>query len=197
MATHVRGGAPRGRARLMGRRALVTLGLAAAQVACGGGSTPSQQAASPPASGATAGQGAQVGEVASGFSVMTLAGSTFHFPTGKPTVIWFTANGCRSCIPKAQALDRIKATAGDRLAVLGIDIAPGESPATFREWIQQVGSPHFEFAMDTGSKLTLAWGVKDTSTIVITDAAGKVVYNSLEAADEQTFRSALSKAGLA
>jgi hypothetical protein len=38
--------------------------------------------------------------------------------------------------------------------------------------------------------------VKDTSTIVITDAAGKVVYNSLEAADEQTFRAALSTAGL-
>jgi hypothetical protein len=185
----------------------VTLGLAVVLVACssngqpagaGGESAQSLHGAMamPPASGATAGQGAEVGQVASGFSLATLSGSTFHFPTGKPTAVWFTENGCTSCIPKAQALDRIKAGFGQRLAVVGVDIAPGETEATFRDWIKQVGNPRFDFAMDRGSKVTLAWGVKDTSTIVITDAAGKVVYNSLEAADEQTFRTALSTAGL-
>ena len=207
MARDVSDRARRGRAQPRWRSSLVTLGLAVVLAACssngqpasaGGESAQSQQGAMamPPASGATPGQGAQVGEVASSFSLATLSGSTFHFPTGKPTAVWFTENGCTSCIPKAQALDRIKAGFGERLAVVGVDIAPGETEATFRNWIKQVGNPRFEFAMDKGSKLTLAWGVKDTSTIVITDAAGKVVYNSLEAADEQTFRAALSKAGL-
>src|SRR5438128_5277931 len=54
-------------------------------------------------------QGAQVGKVAPPFSVATLSGSTFRFPTGKPTALWFTANGCRSCIPTAEALAGIRA----------------------------------------------------------------------------------------
>jgi thiol-disulfide isomerase/thioredoxin len=197
MAPEMRDQGRRGPASPLWRCSMVTLGLAVALVACGGGSAQSTNGASAPGSGATAVQGTGVGEVAPAFSLATLAGSTFHFPTGKPTAVWFTANGCRSCIPKAQALDRIKASAGDRLAVVGVDIAPGETASTFRDWIKEVGNPRFEFALDSGGKLASAWGVKDTSTIVITDASGKVVYNSLEAADEQTFRAALSKAGLA
>jgi thiol-disulfide isomerase/thioredoxin len=197
MAIEVRDDARKGPAKPLWRCSLVTLGLAVALVACGGESAHSQHGVSPPGSGATAAQGTGVGDVAPNFSLATLAGSTFHFPTGKPTAVWFTANGCRSCIPKAQALDRIKASVGDRLAVVGVDIAPGETESTFRDWIKEVGNPRFEFALDKGSKLAVAWGVKDTSTIVITDASGKVIYNSLEAADEQTFRAALSKAGLA
>lgn len=141
-------------------------------------------------------QGAEAGEVAPSFTVATLSGSTFRFPTGKPTALWFTANGCQSCLPKAQALDRIKAEAGDRLAVLGVDISPTDTESVFRSWIKEAGNPRFDFAMDRAGALTLAMGVHDTSTIVIVDGKGKVVYNSAGAADEAAFRAALVKAGL-
>ena len=59
-----------------------------------------------------------------------------------------------------------------------------------------MGNPHFAFAMDKGGQLTVAWGVRDTSTVVIVDAVGKVVYHSVGGADEATFRSAFAKAGL-
>lgn len=142
-------------------------------------------------------QGAQVGKVAPSFSVTTLSGSTFRVPTDKPTALWFTANGCRSCIPKAQALDRIKADVGERLAVLGVDINPTDTESVFRAWIKEVGNPRFDFAMDQAGELTLAWGVRDTSTVVIVDGKGKVVYNSAGAANEAVFRAALAEAGLA
>jgi len=141
-------------------------------------------------------EGTNAGETAARVSVVTLSGSTFVVPTGKPTALWFTAEGCRSCIPKAQALDRIKGGAGDRIAVLGVDINPTDSEAVFRRWIGEVGNPHFAFAMDKGGQLTVAWGVRDTSTVVIVDAVGKVVYHSAGGADEATFRSAFAKAGL-
>lgn len=141
-------------------------------------------------------ESATAGETASPMSVVTLSGSTFAVPTGKPTALWFTADGCRSCIPKAQALDRIKAAAGDRIAVLGVDISPTDTEATYRRWIEEVGNPRFDFAMDKNGQLTVAWKVRDTSTVVILDPAGKVVYHSTGAADEATLRSAFAKAGL-
>lgn len=141
-------------------------------------------------------ESAKVGETASRMSVVTLSGSTFVVPAGKPTALWFTADGCRSCIPKAQALDKIKSGAGDRIAVLGVDINPTDTEAIFRRWIGEVGNPQFEFAMDKNGQLAVAWEVRDTSTVIILDGAGKIVYHSTGEADEATFRSAFAKAGL-
>ena len=140
-------------------------------------------------------EGSKVGETGPRVSVATLSGSTFAVPAGKPTAL-FTADGCQSCIPKAQALNRIKSEAGDRIAVLGVDINPTDTEAVFRRWIGEVGNPGFDFAMDKDGQLTLAWGVRDTSTVVIVDAAGKIVYHSAGEADEVTFRSAFASAGL-
>jgi thiol-disulfide isomerase/thioredoxin len=147
--------------------------------------------------GAAGSQSDKVGQTGPKVSVATLAGSTFVVPTGKPTALWFTANGCTSCIPKAKALAKIKSDVGDRIAVLGVDMNPTDTEAIFRRWIGEVGNPPFEFAMDKGGQLAVAWGVRDTSTVVICDAAGKIVYHSTGTADEATFRSALAKAGLA
>ncbi|MGH9286625.1 MAG: TlpA family protein disulfide reductase, partial [Acidimicrobiales bacterium] len=140
--------------------------------------------------------GAAVGKAAPRYSVTTLAGSTFTVPAGKPAAVWFTADGCRSCIPKAKALDKIKGDAGDRIAILGVDINPTDTESDFRGWIKEVGDPRFDFAMDKNGALVLAWGVRETSTVVIVDAAGKVVYHSTGVADEATFRAAFATAGL-
>jgi thiol-disulfide isomerase/thioredoxin len=147
-------------------------------------------------SAGTAKAGIGVGQTAPGFSLATLSGGTFAFPTGKPTAVWFTANGCRPCIPKAQALDRLQAAFGPRLAVLGVDINPTEGEAVFRDWLKEAGNPRFETGLDKGGQLTVSWGVADTSTVVITDASGKVVYQSSGEANEATFREALGRAGL-
>lgn len=170
------------------------VGLAVFGLRSGGGTSASSKGPRVETGGS---EGARVGEVAPSFSVTTLSGSTFRFPTGKPTALWFTADGCRSCLPKAQALDRIKADVGERLAVLGVDISPSDTESVFRSWIKEAGNPRFDFAMDRAGELTLAMGVRDTSTIVIVDGKGKVVYNSAGAADEAAFRAALGKAGLA
>lgn len=189
------------------RRLTGALALALAPLVVGCSSSNDPTASHTASSGAAANGAAQTGDgasagtepgqVAPSFSLATLSGGRFAFPTGKPTAVWFTASGCRSCIPKAQALDRIKSEFGDRLAALGVDINPAETEGDFRDWLNETGNPHFEAALDKGGKLAVSWGVSDTSTVVITDSAGKVVYHSSEAADEGTFRDALKQAGLA
>lgn len=144
-----------------------------------------------------AGGRAEPGERAPAFSVRTLDGGRFGFPTGKPTAIFFTASYCGSCIPKARAFARIKADVGERIAVLGIDIDPSDTPSSFREWIAAAGNPPFAYAMDAGSRLVRAFDVRALSTVVITDGSGKVVYRSFLEDGEQVLRTALVKAGLA
>lgn len=138
-----------------------------------------------------------VGGQAPGFSVRTIEGSTFDFPTGKPTAIFFTSASCGSCIPKAQAFARIQQQVGDRVAVLGVDIDPSDTVGAFRQWIAAAGNPPFAFAQDEDSRLVKAYRVQALSTVVITDATGRVVFRSFSEGDEATLRDALAKAGLA
>lgn len=139
---------------------------------------------------------AEVGQTAPGFSVRTLDGATFAFPTGKPTALFFTAASCGSCLPKAQAFARIQRDVGDRMAVLGVDIDPSDTVGAFRQWIDAAGSPPFAFAQDQDSQLVKAYQVRALSTVVITDGRGRVVFRSFLEDGETTLRSALAKAGL-
>lgn len=63
-------------------------------------------------------------------------------------------------------------------------------------WIGEVGNPPFQFAMDHNGALTVALGVRDTSTVIVCDKDGKVVFHSSGGADEAAFRTAFAKAGL-
>lgn len=138
-----------------------------------------------------------MGGTAPSFTVQPLDGGSFRFPTGKPTAIFFSASTCGSCLPKAAAFGWIRQQFGDKVAVLGVDIDPNDTMTAFRRWIDSAGNPPISFAMDDGSQLVRAFDVKALSTVVITDAFGRVVFRSFLEDGEQTLRDALSRAGLA
>jgi cytochrome c biogenesis protein CcmG/thiol:disulfide interchange protein DsbE len=141
--------------------------------------------------------GGAPGEQAPSFSVGTLDGNAFAFPTGKPTAILFTASWCWRCPPKAQALGRIQTDAGDRIAVLAVSIDPRDTPASFREWIDAAGNPPLAYAIDTDGRLVRAFGVRAVSTVVVADRDGTVVFRSAGPDGEDALRDAFRRAGLA
>lgn len=53
--------------------------------------------------------GAKVGELAPQFSLPTLSGSTFAVPSGKPTAVWFTANGVPELHPEGEGVGQDQA----------------------------------------------------------------------------------------
>lgn len=183
------------RARALGvgvTATLLALGVAVLATRSGSDSSEGPRSASPAAAGS-----AEVDGQAAAFSVPTLSGSTFVFPTGKPTALFFTASSCGSCLPKAEAFDRIHREVGDRVAILGVDVDPTDSESAFREWIGAAGNPGYDFAIDRNSELVRVFGVRALSTVVIADASGRVVFDSYTEGDEATFRAALARAGLA
>lgn len=142
------------------------------------------------------GTGSGVGERAPSFSVTTTSGTSFDFPTGKPTALLFLASGCPTCIEPAITLNRLERELGDRIAVLGIDINPTDTPADVARFIEAAQNPRYGFAIDGDGQLTLAFGIRAQATVVFTDSAGRIVERLEEQSDPAAFRAALAEAGL-
>jgi thiol-disulfide isomerase/thioredoxin len=131
-----------------------------------------------------------------GFSVETLSGEVFSFPTERPTAIYFTGSTCASCLPKAAALDRIEREADGAVAVLGVDIDGFDTEEMFRDWIAHAGTPRHAFAMDSDFRLLDLFEVTALSTVVVTDGTGRLVWRSADDVGAPELRRVLARAGL-
>jgi thiol-disulfide isomerase/thioredoxin len=122
--------------------------------------------------------GIELGKVAPDFSVPTLDGKTFTLSEqgGKPTVVFFMAYWCGSCIPEATALGKLKQAYGDKISIVAVNIDPSATWETIEQFKQAAGSPPLVWASDFDQKVTLAYAVQALDTTLILDHEGRVVY---------------------
>jgi len=122
--------------------------------------------------------GAQVGQVASDFTVPTLDGAKFTLSEqhGKPTIVYFTAYWCSSCIPKAQELGQLYQEYNGRVNIIALDIDPTSTPELLDRFKQAAGNGAFVWAFDSDSKVATAYRVTSTGTTIIIDNEGRIVY---------------------
>lgn len=189
----------RGRPAVRAVGLVLVVGVAAlAGAGCGSGDSASTGggAGAPVAVDRGEGAGSGTGERAPGFSVTTTSGRPFRFPTGKPTALLFIASDCPTCIAPAITLNRLERELGDRVAVLGVDINPTDTPADVARFAQRAENPRYGFAIDRDGQLTVAFGIRVQAAVVFSDSEGRIVERLEEESDPAAFRAALVKAGL-
>lgn len=96
---------------------------------------------------------------------------------GRPTVLYFVAGWCPSCIPEAQAWGRIKQEVGERVNVLIISPDPSETEGrllSFRR-LAGVGDGPL-WAIDREGRIARALGVVTLDTTIVLDGEGREVY---------------------
>ena len=118
------------------------------------------------------------GQPAPDFSVPTLDGGTFRLADqrGKPTVIFFMAYWCPTCVPEAQALAKLHQEYGDKVAILALDIDPSSSPQQLKRFKEWAGNPDYTFGFDKDNVVLQKYKVRSLDATVIIDAEGKIVY---------------------
>lgn len=122
--------------------------------------------------------GVQVGDTAPDFSVPLLDGGTFTLSEhrGSPTVIFFMAYWCGTCIAEAQALAKLQAAYGDQVQIIAIDVDPSSTPEALAQFKHSAGNGDFFWAFDPGQRVAQTYQVRSLDTTVIVDANGVVVY---------------------
>jgi thiol-disulfide isomerase/thioredoxin len=133
--------------------------------------------------------------LSAGFSVPTLDGGTFSLADqkGKPTVVFFMAYWCGTCVPEAQALDRIHQEYGDKVSILALDIDPSSSPQALQRFVQMAGNPSYTFGFDKDNTVLQKFKVRSLDTTIIIDADGNIVYRDSYPTPYKTLKAALEK----
>ncbi len=128
------------------------------------------------------------------FAVRTLDGDRLGLAEvkGQPTVLFFMAYWCGTCLPEAEALGRLHAEFSDRgLRIIAVDIDPTSTPEALAEFREAAGNPGYTFAFDHDGATARAFRVANLDVTVILDAEGRIAYRDSFVTDYQTLRRAL------
>ncbi len=122
------------------------------------------------------GSGADVGAVAPAVTASALDGGQVRIPAGRPSVVFFFAGWCGSCIPEATALGQLQRKHGNDVNIVAVDIDSGDTPEMISEFMAAAGSPEYPVVHDKTDAIRAAYEVASLDVTVITDASGEVVY---------------------
>lgn len=128
-----------------------------------------------------------VGEAAPDFKLTTLDGKPValaDFKGKKPLMLIFWASWCPACKKEIPQVNRLAADFGPKgLAVLGVNVGVNDSAAKAMAYRDKYGLD-YPVAFDEGSKVTRAFGVAGTPTVVIADKSGIVRYRGSAVPDD-------------
>ena len=141
--------------------------------------------------------GLATGNIAPDFSLPTLGGDTFTLSEqrGEPTIVFFMAYWCGTCIPEAQALAQLKGEYGDKLNIVAIDLDPSSTPQALEQFKQAAGGESLTWAFDTDQQVASSFQVRSLDTTLVLNAGGVIVYRDEFPSSYKTLKEALSQAG--
>lgn len=177
-------------AAVAGVLAVALLGAVAAR----SGQNPSAAAATAAAAQVT-GTGAQVGANAPKVTATSIDGRQVALAAGKPSVVFFFASWCGSCVPEAAALGELHRERGDDLNIVAVSIDPGDTPETIAEFMQAAGSPDYPVLHDADDSIRASYEVASLDITVITGADGKVAYRDSVPSTLDQLQDGLRRAG--
>ena len=111
------------------------------------------------------------------FSVRTMDGSTFHLAErgGNVNLLFFTAEGCVTCVRVLPVLTRIQQEYGAKgVDILVLNVVPGGSEQGFLKYMKAYGGGDYHYATDTGVKVAQAYQVQFLGTLVAVDPKGRI-----------------------
>lgn len=148
---------------------------------------------------AEASVGSEVGQKAPGFVLKTLEGQEVSLGSqaGKPTILFFMAYWCGTCIPEAIALRQIREDYGDKLNILVIDVDSSSTPEFLKEFKRISGDGDFLRGFDLGQEITRLYRVRSLDTTLLLDEKGQVVFRDERPTSYETFRQVLADMDLA
>lgn len=136
-----------------------------------------------------------VGDQAPAFSAPTVSGDGFASSSGKPTLLYFMAGWCGTCVPEAKALGAVAPAVTGQADLVAVDVDPSDSWSSLRRFVSAVGAPDYVFAKDDGT-IGRAFAVNSLDVTIGIDASGRIAYRHLGGLDEAGVRAALAQTGV-
>lgn len=103
---------------------------------------------------ADASAGAPKGSAAEPVKVTSVDGERVGVPSKRPTVLYFMASWCYTCVPQAEAMKELEADYAGKADFVAIDVTPENTKDQVNQFRALAGSPGHPHVVDTTGQLT-------------------------------------------
>jgi len=119
-------------------------------------------------------------------------------PDGTPTVLFFFATNCATCVVTAEAMGQLDRTLAGRVSFVAIDLVPNDDRAVIGAFRNAVGNPAYPIVVDRTGEFLERYAITALDTTLVIDADGTLAWRSDgRPLDRDALRSALRTAGVA
>lgn len=126
-----------------------------------------------PGSGTAAGTAG--GTTQDRIEITSTEGVPITVPGERPTVLYFMASWCFTCIPQAQAMKELEAEYADQADFVGVDVTPGNTKTQVDEFRELAGFPEHPYVVDETGELSKKYEIVSLDTTVVIAPDGEVL----------------------
>lgn len=101
------------------------------------------------------------------------------FRTGQPTILEFWATWCGECEALQPQFDQIQSRFGNQVRIIAVAVGVGQTLRRVNDHLED-HNPGYPFVWDANGAAVRAYEVPTTSTVVILDREGRVVYTGVD-----------------
>ena len=95
-------------------------------------------------------------------------GKALTVPSSRPTVLYFMASWCYTCVPQAKAMKELEQQYADKADFVAVDVTPENTKTQVDEFRELADTPGYPFVVDQTGELTQKYAVTSLdSTVVI------------------------------
>jgi hypothetical protein len=111
-------------------------------------------------------------------------------------MVMFSTSMCVTCFVSARGMAEYRSHADRRVDAAFISVDPGDSARALAERRDSMGHVSFAFGIDTTGTLAARYRIAVLGTVLVYDAAGKIVARIVEPGPDD-LRAAFHRAGMA
>lgn len=107
--------------------------------------------------------------------VTSVDGEAVTVPSDRPTVLYFMASWCYTCVPQAAAMDELEEDYADQVRFVAVDVTPENTKTEVDGFRTMAGDPRHPYVVDGTGQLTQRYDIAALDTTVVVAPNGQIL----------------------
>lgn len=105
----------------------------------------------------------------------SVTGEAVSVPSERPTVLYFMASWCYTCVPQAEAMKNLEQEYAGKADFVAVDVTPENTKVEVDEFRKLAGDPGHPYVIDKTGQLTKKYGITSLDSTVVVASDGEVL----------------------
>ncbi|RKO21779.1 TlpA family protein disulfide reductase [Pseudarthrobacter phenanthrenivorans] len=102
-------------------------------------------------------------------------GKALTVPSTRPTVLYFMASWCYTCVPQAKAMKELEQQYADKADFVAVDVTPENTKTQVDQFRELADTPGYPFVVDQTGDLTQKYAVTSLDSTVVVAPDGDIL----------------------